>query len=217
MEIRIANKKDYSKLRNLWQVVFGDDAKFVDDLYESLSATGYVLYNEKNLASCLTVFDVGTYEGKTITEIYAVCTAADMRGKGYASNLVECAKNEIAKSGKVAMICPARENLIPFYEKLNFIPYFFIGKEQLDFEKKIYEIAENCSIKEYCKAREEQLKNIPHIEVNLPFLDFAIREAGCNTEYICLSDDFVIQGMVNRDSGLSKTKDSYPYFGFPMK
>ena len=200
MEIRIANEKDYEKLRDLWQETFGDNKKFVDNLYEALSATGYVLLDDdEEVKSCLTVFDVGSYQGKVISEIYAVCTDADVRGKGYASRLVEFAKRKIVQAGKIALICPAKESLIPFYEKLGFEPHFFVGNESMEI-----------------KYSENVLGKVPHISLNYNFMKFILEDDPDELMKVNLGGD-IIQGMINADSGIKRKGCEYPYFGFPMK
>lgn len=217
MELRKANSKDYVELRNLWQEVFRDSAEYIDYLYESLDAIGYVLLNKGNVVSCLTIFDVGDYEGKTITEIYAVCTKAYDRGKGYASKLIEHAKSEIEKSGKIAMICPASEELIAFYQKLNFAPQFYTSMDFSDFEKNAWEATKYKTPQEYSEIREDRLSKIPHIKINLSFLEFVVNEKEYESLNIKFKDAYAVQGMINKDSGLLKRENEYPYFGFPMK
>lgn len=192
MEIRIANSDDYLKLRELWQDVFGDDAAYIDNLYVSLDATGYVLVEEESVRSCLTVFDVGTYEGKLVSEIYAVCTDAESRGKGFASKLVEHARDRIVDDGKVAMICPADKELIRFYEKLRFEPFFYVSE----------------------KANDE---NNPHIELNERFSLFVEQEGEIESADSFVGSEVIVEGMINSDADIRWSKDSYPYFGFPMK
>lgn len=194
MEIRKANPHDYIELRKLWEDSFGDSPVYIDNLYESLDATGYVLYNEKEVVSCLTVFDVGTFEGKSISEIYAVCTKNSARENGYASELVAFVRDEIKEAGKVAMICPASERLIEFYSKLDFEPYFYVCKKS-------------------------KALDISRIELNDAFNNFVLSEGEIESaEALDLSDtEIVIEGMINKDSSLSNPEGKYPYFGFPMK
>lgn len=200
MEIRIASENDYLKLRELWQEVFGDDKDFVHNLYGALSATGYVLVDDsEDVKSCLTVFDVGTYQGKIVSEIYAVCTEADSRGKGYASRLIEFAKKKIVQVGKIAMICPTEESLVPFYEKLGFEPHFYIGNESQDV-----------------KYSENVLGKVPHISLNYSFMKFILEDDPDEFLKVSLGGD-IIQGMINADSGIKRKGFEYPYFGFPMK
>ena len=200
MKIRIVNENDYTKLRGLWQEVFGDSTEFIDSLYEKLSATGYVLVDdEEDVKSCLTVFDVGTYHGKVVSEIYAVCTGADAREKGYASRLVEFAKRKIVQDGKIALICPAEESLVSFYEKLGFEPHFFVGNEP-----------------ENIKYSENVLGKVPHISLNYNFMKFILEDDPDELMKVNLGGD-IIQGMINADSGIKRKGCEYPYFGFPMK
>lgn len=199
MEIRVANENDYAKLSELWQMVFGDDSKFIDDLYSSLSATGYVLDDGKEIKSCLTVFDVGTYKGKVVSEIYAICTELGARGVGYASRLIDFAKKKIVQAGKIALICPAEESLVPFYEKMGFEPHFFVGNEAKEIN-----------------YSESILENIPHISLNYNFLKFILKDDPDELHKLSLGGD-KIQGMINSDSGIIRKGCEYPYFGFPMK
>lgn len=194
MDIRKANPHDYIELRKLWQDSFGDSPEYIDNLYESLDATGYVLYNEKEVVSCLTVFDVGTFEGKPISEIYAVCTKNSARENGYASKLVAFVRDEIKEDGKVAMICPADEKLIAFYEKLNFISYFYVCEQSRN-------------------------SDVPRVKLNIRFEQFVIAEGEIESNKALDLDNnqMIVEGMIDVDSGLSKLENKYPYFGFPMK
>ena len=52
--------------------------------------------------------------------IFAVTTALEFRGKGYASQLIEKIK---AEDDSILILRPVNKELISFYEKLGFVPF----------------------------------------------------------------------------------------------
>ena len=217
MEIRVASPSDYIVLRNLWHEEFGDSEEYIDNLYNSLNATGYVLLEDEDIKSSLTVFSVGIYQDKIVNEIYAVCTKPDARYKGFASKLIKSVRDQIASENKIVMVCPAEETLIPFYEKLEFRNHFYISHASMDAEKYIStEIKRNGSA-QYNNYREKYLSKIPHIELNHQFTDYIISEDEIKAQQINLSKDAIVQGMIYSKDEIRINVDTYPYFGFPMK
>lgn len=213
MEICIANSNDYKELKMVWHLVFNDSLDFIDNLYASLDAKGYVLKEDKQIKSCLTVFDIGTYNGKIVSEIYAVCTVPTERNQGYASKLIEYVRDEIGNSGKIALVCPADETLISFYKKLHFQEHFYIGKKGTRIiNKDVFDV------KEYNTLRESFLKDIPHIKLNENFLDFVIRDNLDSPDALEIyTGGNTVQAMIYTDIYIKNKDDTFPYFGFPMK
>lgn len=217
METRIANSKDYEKLKRIWHTAFKDSTQYIDNLYKMLNATGYVLASGEDVKSCLTIFDVGTYHDKTVCEIYAVCTESSSQKLGYASTLVEYARNEIVGSGKIALTCPANKDLVSFYEKLGFEKHFYVSHDSVDAERQIAKIIEKNGISQYNNYREKILSKIPHIKLNANFIDFIIIMKEIESQTPILNGDVIVQGMINNDAGIKKYENEYPYFGFPIK
>lgn len=177
MEIRIANKSDYLKLRELWNIVFGDSPDFIDMLYKELDATGYVACEDDTVVSSLTFFEVGEYESRKVKMSYAICTHPNYRGKGYASKLISFVYENEIRDDELSLICPAEKSLIKFYSKTNYQPFFYAKEESLKATEKINISIQSISPKEYIKYRKKFLKDIPHIKLNQNFLEFIEKDS----------------------------------------
>ncbi|MDO4975431.1 MAG: GNAT family N-acetyltransferase, partial [Alphaproteobacteria bacterium] len=177
MEIRIANKSDYPKLRELWNLVFGDSPDFVDMLYERLDATGYIVCEDDTVVSGLTFFEVGEYEGRKVKMSYAICTHPNYRGKGYVSKLISFVYENEISDDELSLICPAEKSLIKFYSKTNYQPFFYAKEESSKATEKINISIQSISPKEYMDYREQFLKDIPHIKLNQNFLEFIEKDS----------------------------------------
>ena len=205
MEIKKVSEKEYLQLRNLWCKVFDDEADYVDAVYDKLDAVGYVVVEDDKVISCLTLFEVGEFDGKTVDVSYAICTEPNMRGNSYASKLVEYVREEITRNGKLSLICPAEKSLVRFYQRLQYVPMFYADKSD--------------NVIAYAELQEGILKDVPHIIMNSKFIEFVKNEidADCRTSYVPTNSGGLVLGMIAGDYTASK-KDYYlPYFGFPLE
>ena len=172
MYTRCANKFEYNELRNLWYQAFGDGADYIDQLYGILKAEGFILVDENQIKSCLTIFDVGTFDDKIVTECYAICTEINERGKGYASKLTEDVRDELLDLGRLPLICPASESLISFYEGLQFDKFFYVNETAEKVCDDVILSIKKINPHKYNEYREVFLSGIPHIKLYDNFLEF---------------------------------------------
>lgn len=155
----------YSGLRDLWCEVFGDEPAYVDAFYDNWGneIRGYVAIEGGEVASALTVFALGDFEGSSLYTIYAVCTSPEHRGRGLGSMLTSYARDAIVSEGAVPVLSPAEPSLISFYEPLGFRSTFTSGRiDTSDFEAGRDGYVE-ISSDEYWELREKLLSNIPHV------------------------------------------------------
>lgn len=141
----------YRSLRGLWCEVFGDPPEFVDTIYDIFGSdiSGYVMADEEGkVAAAVTCYRCGAYEIPAADEpdlpemdpqeplqayvSYAVCTAPEFRGRGFASELTAYVRDKVLAEGGVSIVSPATEELISFYDALGYRPCF-TSSEQAAF------------------------------------------------------------------------------------
>lgn len=130
----IAQSRHIPELRRLWKVCFPD----VDDGYLNFYfSKGFPLLQTMLLEdqchkviSMLTVIpaNITGKQGK-FAYIYAVGTDPDYRGRGMAAKLMQEVECYLKKHGyQAAMLFPAENGLYAFYERLGYVPEFFISE-----------------------------------------------------------------------------------------
>lgn len=111
-------------LRALWKEAFGDTDAFLDGFFEygfSSHRCRCITENEQ-VVSALYWFET-TYRNQRFAYLYAVATAADCRGRGLFSALLEDTKQVLTKEGfDGILLVPETESLGRMYEKLGFSP-----------------------------------------------------------------------------------------------
>ncbi len=208
MDVRIREieygSEGYPQLRALWSEVFGDAPGYVDGFYENFGAdiTGYAVLDEKDRAcSALTCHRCGTYEGRPVYVIYAVCTREDMRGKGLAAALVSFVRDRVSEAGGISIVSPAEPSLISYYAGLGYEPHFFVSERAVlspeynfddcyDFDEYDLDIEDadptpfkaeidlqRLPAEKYNRYREAFLSGQPHIELSSEMLSMIESES----------------------------------------
>ncbi len=117
------SKKEW--IKDMYHSAFGeDDNSFEDKLFDNCYAYCKTLEKEnRTVAMCFALpCKVGERNAKYI---FAVTTAKEFRGKGYASELIEKIK---AEDDSLLILRPVNEGLIPFYEKIGFSTFTATNK-----------------------------------------------------------------------------------------
>ena len=164
------DESEYRELRKLWCDVFGDDSEYVDSVYDSLDAYGWVALSDDRAVSALTVFEIGCLDGRTVSCIYAVCTHPDYRSRGYARELIRTAVAAIEAEGKLAIVSPASESLVKYYANLEFCNNSYACGKSVCLYAEDGEI-ENVNYEPEITSDEEE--SIPEIELKLQAVDAA--------------------------------------------
>lgn len=129
---------------------------------------------EGKIVSMLFLFDCSLVlkgERHSAYYLYAAATLPEYRGRGLMADLVEKAKKEAFKKGRVLITKPAAEGLFGFYSKFGFKTAFYYSKELLERQN----IDNLCEITtaEYILKREELLKDTPHVCLD-DLMEFAL-------------------------------------------
>ena len=105
-------------LKEMYHAAFGEeDNSFEDRLFDTCFKYCKTLEKEDRTVSMC--FSLPCSIGETKAKyIFAVTTAEEFRGKGYANELIENIK---AEDDSVLILRPVNESLVPFYEKMGFV------------------------------------------------------------------------------------------------
>ena len=190
--IEIADTREkYEGLRALWCEVFKDEPEFIDGMYTAFGAdigagkftsseiAGYAVCDEEGrMLSALTCYNFGEYAGKPVYVSYAICTAEDARGLGYAGALVSYVRDMVTERGGISLISPAEDSLENYYARFGYEPYFYAAEKIIceddeefifDEEDAGYEKADparapaHVGCDEYFEWREKFLADLPHV------------------------------------------------------
>lgn len=110
----------YKWIKEMYHVAFGEeDNTFEDKLFEKCFKYCKTLEKEdRTVSMCFALpCNIGAVKAKYI---FAVTTAEEFRGKGYANELIEKIK---AEDDSVLILRPVNDGLIPFYEKMGFVTF----------------------------------------------------------------------------------------------
>ncbi len=126
-----------TKQKQLWRQAFGEDG------LDAFFATGYdekrsaVICLENQPISALYWLDY-TWRGEKFAYIYAVATDEKFRGQGYGKKLMEKAHKILQAQGYAgAILVPAEQHLVNWYEKQGYTPFCFRKKQAIPAGKAI--------------------------------------------------------------------------------
>lgn len=186
---KIETQSEYEALKLLWVDVFGDSPDFVDELYKSLNAEGYIAVDDYGaVLSSLTLYKCGYYCENEVFVSYAICTAPVARGKGIASSLTKHVRDIVLERGAISILSPAEESLIKFYSALDYKPAFFSDEIVLEVSDcNCKAKVEQLTASEYSELRESFLSEIDHIIIDENLLNFVKTEGEEETDFLLVN------------------------------
>ena len=114
--------REQRECRALWMEVFGDEREDVDRfLTEYSDEQNMLLHREQGrVVAMLHIVDLTTDYGPT-AYLYAIATASEWRGRGFASELIRRAIALARERGyKAVMLIPSKESLVGYYARFGF-------------------------------------------------------------------------------------------------
>lgn len=111
-----------AECRTLWMDVFGDSREDVDRFLIDIHREENLLTHSEQgrVASMLNIVEIDTDFGPT-AYLYAIATAAEWRGRGFAGGLIrEAIDISRARDYKAVMLIPSNESLVEYYKRFGF-------------------------------------------------------------------------------------------------
>lgn len=157
---------------DLYKKVFYEDSddfansftnKYFDDCCRYILQSGKIV-SMLYLLGCSIKCDGKTYPA---FYLYAAATDPEFRNKGLMGQLIERAKEECEKEGKILITKPANPGLFGYYGRFGFEVCSFLSLQKYDIDKSF-----RVSAKEYICFREKVMCDTPHI--TLCDMEFAV-------------------------------------------
>ncbi|MCR4719601.1 MAG: GNAT family N-acetyltransferase [Firmicutes bacterium] len=172
--IRFFEEKDKEAVISLWQEAFGDKREEIAVFVDFFKSGLLVFENDGQVVSMLTLIktSVGAKKGRYV---YAVATDKKFRGMGFASRLIDFAKQYISDNDEIFLVLVPREkSLFNFYKKHGFCELCCCEKieKKINIYENIDVKAETITAEDYFSFRESFFAGEKHAVWDIKMLDF---------------------------------------------
>lgn len=192
IDIHLANRKEFDQLCQIWHDEFKSSLTYIKTFYELVNAIPYVLVINNEVVSCLTLVNSGTYKNKQIMVSYAITTKPNFRNKSYGKELITYVKEKVLSEGHLSLVCPAKPNLIKFYNDLGYKSTFFANEITCHKTEDSNVSINYINKKQYQNHRESLLKNFNHVLINKSMLSFIQSKKGDKQQFISINNNNAI-------------------------
>ena len=169
LELRCSRVQDLPRLRELWQLAFGDSQEYMDHFFTGYYTPQRVLVLEQDgVVQAMTAWFDMPLMGAEGTQwpaayLYAVATHPEARGRGYAGRLLAFAGEWLKERGFACLTTvPARPDLHVFFGANGFEENFVLARQDVEAGEGRAEL-KPVDGTEYGRVRERFLSGGAHV------------------------------------------------------
>lgn len=155
IEIRLAQKGDMARQKEIWRLCFGDSDSFIDFYYANRykETETVLLLEDSKICSMLTMVPIKIIAPNTqsfnSTMLYAIATHPQYQSKGIASRLIAFTHQNLTENQNAfSVLVPSENRLFDFYHHHGYQTGFYI-REDLFTQERIANLG--CSNNRHCR------------------------------------------------------------------
>jgi len=205
-EIRLAQKGEIVRLKEIWKLCFGDPERYIDFYFANRYKEDgtAVLLHDGVISAMLTMIPVQTVipdnRNFNTAMLYAIATHPKYQNKGFATQLMDFSNQYLlTKKKELSVLVPAKRELFEYYRKQGYQDGFYIRETLLNRAKiDILPIDQacNCKIssitpKEYNRRRIKQLSGrifITYADEDIAYQKKLSQQSGADIYAIDIED-----------------------------
>lgn len=137
-EVRLAQKSEVARQKEIWKLCFGDSDSFIDFYFANryIEDETLLLLHKGEIAAMLTMIPVKTVDSHNqslnTTMLYAIATHPKYQNRGFATQLMEASTSYLrANTSGLSILVPASKELFEFYRRQGYRDAFSIREAQL--------------------------------------------------------------------------------------
>lgn len=138
VDIRLAQKDDLQRQKELWKICFGDEDDYIDFYFDNMykqEQTAVLLWDEEIVAMATMIPAALVMEDNKrfdLSMLYAIATHPKFQGKGFSSQIMDFCHAYLENQNQdMSILVPAQESLFGFYEKKGYQDGFYIREVTL--------------------------------------------------------------------------------------
>jgi GNAT superfamily N-acetyltransferase len=133
LEVRLAQKGDIVRQKEIWKLCFGDSDRYIDFYYSNRyqETETVLLLEDQEICSMLTMLPIRilapTKQTFKAAMLYAIATHPQHQNRGFASQVIDFTHQSLKEEKKsFSVLVPAEKHLINFYRKRGYQDGFCI-------------------------------------------------------------------------------------------